>query len=44
MALCEELMLNYPDYRMMWAVEDFYKEALGNLKTDGAVNDSPGPG
>jgi len=25
---CEELMLDYPDYRMMWAVEDFYEDAL----------------
>lgn len=29
---CEELMLNWPDYRMMWAIEDFYEEALENLE------------
>ncbi len=28
---CEELMSDYPDYRMMWAIEDFYKRALENL-------------
>jgi TolB-like protein len=28
---CEELMSNYPDYRMMWAVEDFYKRSLEKL-------------
>ncbi|MBN1498466.1 MAG: hypothetical protein JXA07_16965 [Spirochaetes bacterium] len=28
---CEELMSGYPDYRMMWAIEDFYKRALENL-------------
>ena len=27
----EELMSNYPDYRMMWAIEDFYKRALEKL-------------
>ena len=27
----EELMMKYPDYRMMWAVEDFYKSALEKL-------------
>ncbi len=28
---CEELMLSYPDYRMMWAVEGFYERALDRL-------------
>ncbi len=28
MAACEHLMTTYPDYRMMWAVEDFYERAL----------------
>ena len=28
---CEELMTGYPDYRMMWAVEDFYKRSLEEL-------------
>jgi TolB-like protein len=28
---CEELMMNYPDYRMMWAVENFYKRSLEEL-------------
>lgn len=27
----EELMGTYPDYRMMWAIEDFYKRALEKL-------------
>jgi TolB-like protein len=27
----EELMSNYPDYRMMWAIDDFYKRALEKL-------------
>jgi TolB-like protein len=31
--LCEELMMNYPDYRMMWAVEDFYETALEELSS-----------
>ena len=31
MAVCEELMLSFPDYRMMWAVEDFYERALGEI-------------
>ncbi len=31
-AIAEELMLNYPDYRMMWAVEDFYENSLGYLE------------
>jgi len=30
-ATCERLMGDYPDYRMMWAVEDFYEEALKGL-------------
>jgi TolB-like protein len=28
---CEELMNNYPDYRMMWAIEDFYKKSLEKM-------------
>lgn len=28
---CEELMSNYPDYRMMWAIEDMYKRSLEKL-------------
>lgn len=28
MQVCEFLMTNYPDYRMMWAVEGFYERAL----------------
>lgn len=28
---CEELMTGYPDYRMMWAIEDFYKRSLEEL-------------
>ena len=27
-ALCEALMYGWPEYRMMWAVEDFYLDAL----------------
>jgi len=30
-ALCERLMTEYPDYRMIWAVEDFYERALEEL-------------
>jgi TolB-like protein len=30
----EELMSNYPDYRMMWAIEDMYKKALEKLSKD----------
>ncbi len=30
-SLCERLMADYPDYRMMWAVEDFYERALERL-------------
>ncbi|MBF9018709.1 MULTISPECIES: CsgG/HfaB family protein [unclassified Oceanispirochaeta] len=26
--LCETLMFAWPDYRMMWAIEDFYESAL----------------
>ncbi len=29
--LCERLMGDYPDFRMMWAVEDFYERALEKL-------------
>jgi TolB-like protein len=32
--LCERLMSDYPGYRMMWAVEDFYAEALEGLGLD----------
>jgi len=31
MSLCERLMSDYPDYRMMWAVEDAYDRALKKL-------------
>lgn len=34
LVLCEELMMNYPDYRMMWAVEDFYEYSLEELSGD----------
>ncbi|MFA6508312.1 MAG: CsgG/HfaB family protein [Treponemataceae bacterium] len=30
--VCERLMGDYPDYRMMWAVEDMYEDALEKLK------------
>ena len=30
-SLCERLMSDYPDYRMMWAVEEYYERALGKL-------------
>lgn len=30
--LCELLMNNWPDYRMMWAVEDFYERSLEHLE------------
>ncbi len=30
-ARSEELMMNHPDYRMMWAVEDFYKRSLEKI-------------
>jgi TolB-like protein len=29
---CERLMTQWPDYRMMWAVEDMYEKALEGLK------------
>lgn len=29
---CERLMLQFPKYRMMWAIEDFYERALERLK------------
>jgi tetratricopeptide (TPR) repeat protein len=29
--LCETIMGKYPDYRMIWAVEGFYEEALESL-------------
>ena len=32
LVLCEELMISYPDYRMMWAVEDFYEDSLIELE------------
>jgi len=28
---CEHLMITYPDYRMMWAIENFYERALKEL-------------
>jgi TolB-like protein len=28
LTLCESLMIAWPDYRMMWAIEDFYERAL----------------
>ncbi len=31
-ALCEELMTGWPDYRMMWAVEGMYEDALEKLE------------
>ncbi len=31
---CEELMSNYPDYRMMWAIENFYKKSLEKLSNE----------
>ena len=33
MVLCEELMINYPDYRMMWAIEDFYENSIAALES-----------
>lgn len=30
---CEEIMADYPDYRMIESVEDFYAEALGKLES-----------
>ena len=32
-AACERLMTQWPDYRMMWAIEDMYEKALDGLKT-----------
>ncbi len=26
--VCEQIMMTWPDYRMMWAVEDFYEQSL----------------
>ena len=31
-AACERLMTQFPDYRMMWAIEDMYEKALEGLK------------
>lgn len=31
-AICESLMYGWPDYRMMWAIEDFYEIALEEQK------------
>lgn len=33
-AVCEELMTLWPDYRMMWAVEDMYEDALERLESN----------
>jgi hypothetical protein len=30
-AACERLMTQWPDYRMMWAIEDMYQKALEGL-------------
>jgi TolB-like protein len=30
-AACERLMTDWPDYRMMWAIEDMYEKALEGL-------------
>ena len=30
--LCETLMYGWPDYRMMWAVENFYEDALEEVE------------
>lgn len=30
--IAEELMLHYPDYRMMWAIENFYEQSLEKLQ------------
>ncbi|MDC7232613.1 MAG: CsgG/HfaB family protein [Spirochaetales bacterium] len=30
--LCETLMFGWPDYRMMWAIEDFYETAVEELE------------
>jgi TolB-like protein len=34
MKACEYLMVTYPDYRMMWAVEGFYERALEKLSAE----------
>jgi TolB-like protein len=34
MKACEHLMVTYPDYRMMWAVENFYERALEKLSAE----------
>jgi len=34
MKACEYLMVTYPDYRMMWAVENFYETALEELSEE----------
>ena len=31
-ASCERIMTQWPDYRMMWAIEDMYEKALEELK------------
>ena len=31
-AACERLMTEWPDYRMMWAIEEMYEKALEKLK------------
>jgi len=31
--ICEEIMADHPDYRMIESVEDFYAEALGRLES-----------
>ena len=31
-AACERIMTQWPDYRMMWAIEDMYEKALEKLK------------
>ena len=31
-AACERIMTQWPDYRMMWAIEDMYEKALEELK------------
>jgi hypothetical protein len=34
-AACERLMSQWPDYRMMWAIEDMYERALEGLAGKG---------
>jgi TolB-like protein len=36
-AACERLMTRWPDYRMMWAIEDMYEKALEGMKQIGEV-------